>query len=126
VQHRFLAEAWRVLTPGGELRIVTDHDELWAWDQEHFSIWTDAANFLAWSRGELPEKPEHQKVPPAAALPATNPAPFALEAFVPPPWVGEGELVGTNYERKFRKEDRPPHAAVLRKPANTPSPTLTQ
>ena len=60
VQDRFLGEVWRVLRSGesavgsrtslptyhfplptsGELRVVTDHDDLWAWDMEHFTRWT--------------------------------------------------------------------------------------
>ena len=116
VQHRFLAEAWRVLAPGGQLRIVTDHDELWAWDQEHFAVWTDAAVYAAWSAGSVVAKPEHQGIP-TAALPrlGAGMAPFAVAAFTPPSWVGEGEVVGTNYERKFSSEAKPPHSVVLRK-----------
>jgi tRNA (guanine-N7-)-methyltransferase len=103
VQDRSLAEAWRVLVPGGELRVVTDHDELWAWDLAHFARWTDAG---AWR--QTPE--------PIRALVATTTAPFELLPFTPPPWVGEGQTVGTNYERKMCV-DKPPHAAVLRKAA---------
>jgi tRNA (guanine-N7-)-methyltransferase len=101
VQHRFLAEVWRVLAPRGELRVVTDHDELWAWDREHFDVWTDAARFEqvpASVRGLWP-----MPVPP-----------FEERAFTPPSWVGEGQTVATNYERKMCVE-RPPHACVLRK-----------
>ncbi len=81
VQDAFLREVWRVLEVGGELRVVTDHDELWAWDVEHFAR--------------------------AAGL-------FTQEAFVPPAWVGEGEVIGTNYERKMCVE-KGAHAVVLRK-----------
>jgi tRNA (guanine-N7-)-methyltransferase len=35
VQDRTLAEIHRVLEPGGELRLVTDHDDLWAWYEQH-------------------------------------------------------------------------------------------
>jgi tRNA (guanine-N(7)-)-methyltransferase len=35
VQDASLREFHRVLAPGGELRIVTDHDELWLWCEEH-------------------------------------------------------------------------------------------
>ena len=31
VQHATLLDIWRVLGDGGELRVVTDHDGLWAW-----------------------------------------------------------------------------------------------
>lgn len=97
VQDRFLAEAWRCLLPGGELRVVTDHDELWAWDVDHFDRWTNRSESRppAW--------------PAAAPSPPFEPLPFA-----PPEWVDEDEVVGTNYERKMCRE-RPPHAAVLRK-----------
>ncbi len=105
IQHRFLAEAWRVLAPGGELRVVTDHDELWAWDQEHFQIWTDPSDFASWrAKGDLPQ----------TVLPQVPGAPFERRPFESPDWVGEGQCVGTNYERKFKK-DSGPHAVVLRK-----------
>jgi tRNA (guanine-N7-)-methyltransferase len=37
VQDRFLAETRRILAPGGELRVVTDHPDLWAWCEDHFA-----------------------------------------------------------------------------------------
>jgi tRNA (guanine-N7-)-methyltransferase len=83
VQDRFLREAHRTLLPGGELRIVTDHDELWAWDQEHFAKAV------------------------AAGL-------FEMLPFTPPEWVGEGQAIGTNYEKKMCVE-KPAHACVLKK-----------
>lgn len=89
VQARFLAEAHRVLEPGGELRVATDHDELWAWDLEHFG---------------------RVCVPPAGTGSL-----FEFGAFEQPEWVEEGELLGTNYERKFRRTGSGPHAGVLRK-----------
>lgn len=117
VQHRFLAEVWRVLRPGGELRVVTDHDELWKWDVAHFDIWTDTARFDEWCKGGRGEESEHQPPPPEFALPqGIAAAPFVKAAFVPPPWVGEGQVVGTNYERKFTTDTKPPHSVVLQKP----------
>ena len=87
VQDQFLADAHRVLEPGGELRIVTDHDEYWAWMEEHFARWC---------------APDH--------------APrFDRVAFERPESAGEGEVVGTNFERKYRREGRPFHAAILRR-----------
>jgi malonyl-CoA O-methyltransferase len=77
---RAFAEMHRVLAPGGELRIVTDHDELWAWDVEHVGRATDI---------------------------------FERRDFARPASAGEGELVGTNFERKFRREGRPFHAMTL-------------
>lgn len=102
VQDRFLADAWRVLTvePAGELRVVTDHNEHWAWCREHFGRWTA-------ERGALPADLRQ-----SFGLPDP---PFDLLPFTPPTWAEEGEVVGTNYERKFTHEGKPPHAAVLRK-----------
>jgi tRNA (guanine-N7-)-methyltransferase len=125
VQHRFLADAWRALVAGGELRIVTDHDELWAWNLAHFEHWAaDAAlpehrdfrnsvpaDTLARFRAALPEMPET-----VARLRAAMPGPpFEMLPFDRPGSAGEGELVGTNFERKFRIAERSFHACVLRK-----------
>jgi len=91
IQDSFLEQAHRILTPEGELRIVTDHDELWAWDTEHFARWTT---------------PNPQRPAP----------PFQLRPFIPPSWVGEGQAVATNYERKMCDAlGKQPHASVLRK-----------
>jgi tRNA (guanine-N7-)-methyltransferase len=89
VQDRFLADARRILIPGGELRIVTDHDEYWAWMQEHFQRWTSPTD--------------------------TGPAPFELVPFNRPVSAGHNEVVGTNFERKYAREGRPFNAAVLRR-----------
>jgi len=86
VQDRFLAECARVLEAGGELRIVTDHEEYWAWMEEHFARWC----------GDGPGRPV-----------------FERREFEPPEWVGEGHVIGTNYERKTRAAGRPPNACVL-------------
>jgi tRNA (guanine-N7-)-methyltransferase len=102
VQDRFLAECWRVLEPGGELRVVTDHDELWAWDQEHFARWTGEAESGLGIAEDLRR---------SLGLP---PRPYVRGPFVRPAWTDEGETVGTNYERKMCR-DREPHACVLRK-----------
>ncbi|HRQ73203.1 MAG TPA: hypothetical protein PLU35_09270 [Phycisphaerales bacterium] len=98
VQDRFLADVWRVLERGGELRLVTDHDGLWAWYEERFARWTGPE---AW--GVLGESRQG------------GGGPFERAGFEPPEWVGEGELVGTNFERKFRAEGRQFRAACLRK-----------
>lgn len=104
VQHETLAQCFRTLAPGGELRVVTDHDELWAWDEEHFEAWTRPA-------------PMPDPVP-AAIRSQLGPgaAPFKLEPFVPPEWVGEGQTIATNYERKMCDAvGKRPHACVLRR-----------
>ncbi len=114
IQHRFLAEAWRVLEPGGELRVVTDHDDLWAWDLAHFAQWAlvDPERWLVESsRVPAPAMPDEvEKI--RAKLP--SPA-FEMLAFDRPESAREGELVGTNFERKFREEGRGFHACVLKK-----------
>lgn len=103
VQDSFLGQAHRVLVPGGELRIVTDHDEYWEWMEEHFKRWATATPDEVSKLG--PGNPGSPSLPAFLRLP-----------FTPPEWVGEDQLVGTNYEKKFKREDRPAHAVVLRKP----------
>jgi tRNA (guanine-N7-)-methyltransferase len=90
VSDRFLADAHRVLTDGGELRVVTDHMDYWAWMEEHFDRWCSA------------EGVDGRR--------------FIRAAFERPASAGEGEVVGTNFERKYRREGRPFNAAILRKP----------
>lgn len=107
VQHHTLAQFWRCLEPGGELRVVTDHDDLWAWDRAHFDEWTTPAGW---------ERLRAESVDCAAS---DNAGPFAELAFDRPESAGEGEVVGTNFERKFRREGRSFHATVLKKHAAT-------
>lgn len=107
VQHTFLAQVWRVLKPGGELRIVTDHDELWQWCQERMEPWTTPGPVppaLA-KLGPVLER-ERVTLPPAGPI-------FTPRPFDPPSWADEGEVVGTNYERKFTGGEKKPHAVVL-------------
>lgn len=92
LQDGFLEQAHRVLLPGGELRIVTDHADYWAWMEEYFDRWC------------IPERGERGE------------AWFDREPFQSPPSAGEGEVVGTNFERKYRPEGRVFNAVVLRKP----------
>ncbi|MHC4908782.1 MAG: tRNA (guanosine(46)-N7)-methyltransferase TrmB [Planctomycetota bacterium] len=72
IQDASLVEFHRVLVQGGELRIVTDHADLWAWNEEHVA-----------RHGDLFERRPYE--------------PLNAE---------DGELVGTNYERKFIAEGR--------------------
>ena len=80
VQDHTLEAFHRVLEPGGLLHLVTDHDDLWAWYEEHVT---------------------------------RNAHLFDRTAFSPPESAGEGEVVGTNFERKYRREGRPFHGMTL-------------
>jgi tRNA (guanine-N7-)-methyltransferase len=82
VQDATLAQFHRVIAPGGELRLVTDHDALWAWYEEHA---------------------------------ARNAHLFERLAFERPAAAGDGEVVGTNFERKYRREGRVFRAMTLRR-----------
>ncbi|QYK47956.1 MAG: tRNA (guanosine(46)-N7)-methyltransferase TrmB [Phycisphaeraceae bacterium] len=98
VQDRFLADAWRALIPGGELRIVTDHADYWTWMEERFTRWT------------APHTERPAQIPADIPLP-----PFERLEYTKTSAAGEGELVGTNFERKYRREGRPFHSCTLRK-----------
>lgn len=89
VQDRFLGDCARVLVPGGLLRIVTDHDDYWAWMEEHFARWC------------VPFE--------------GRPAVYERLTYEPVESAGEQELVGSNFERKYKREGRPFHAAVLKR-----------
>jgi tRNA (guanine-N7-)-methyltransferase len=80
VQDSTLAEFHRVLSSGGELRLVTDHNDLWAWYEDHA---------------------------------ARNMQLFDRRAFERPESAGAGEVVGSNFERKYAREGRPFHAMTL-------------
>lgn len=80
VQDHTLPVFHRVLQPGGELRLVTDHDDLWAWYEDHAA--------------------RHAHL-------------FERVAFDRPGSAGAHEVVGTNFERKFREEGRAFHAMTL-------------
>lgn len=107
VRDGVLAHIWRVLEPRGELRIVTDHDDYWSWMRAHFDRWT----------AQTP--PDALET--AIGRPHAGPA-FVEEPFQTPESASRGELIGTNFERKFRVEGRSFHATVLRKAPDTPDP----
>lgn len=100
VQARFLADARRILIAGGELRVVTDHAEYWTWMEREF--------------GGVSRAPGEEPGPPGSGGSADD-LPFERLAFERPASAREGEIVGTNFERKYRLEGREFHAAVLRK-----------
>ncbi len=117
IQHQTLFDIWRCLKPSGELRVVTDHDELWAWNLAHFDHWASDPS----ATPPQTARPSIPAAPPAiqSFLDARETLPFELTDFAAPESAGEGELVGTNFERKFRIEGRSFNAGVLRK-AKTP------
>lgn len=80
VQDHTLAEFHRILQPAGELRLVTDHAELWAWYEDHAA--------------------RHAHL-------------FDRREFDRPESAGAGEIVGSNFERKYRVEGRPFFAMTL-------------
>lgn len=82
IQDATLLEFHRVLKKGGEVRIVTDHDDLWTWYEEHADRHADR---------------------------------FDRQEHIPSASAGNEELVGTNYERKFRTEGRSFNGLVLRR-----------
>ncbi len=84
IQAPLLRTLDRVLGPGGEVRIATDHEGYFGWMLEHAAAVSD----------------RFEKLP-----------------FNTPGTAGPDELVGTNFERKYRREGRPFSAMVLRKRA---------
>lgn len=80
VQAPFLRELHRVLRPGGEVRLATDHAEYFEWMQDHAAQVEDI---------------------------------FERRPFERPASAGEGELVGTNFERKYIREGREFQAMIL-------------
>jgi len=81
IQETMLVEFHRILKLGGEVRIVTDHDDYWSWMVEHFERATHLFDRLDFDRRDTGSD--------------------------------EHEVVGTNFERKYRREGRPFHATRL-------------
>jgi tRNA (guanine-N7-)-methyltransferase len=87
VQDRTLREFHRILREGGRVHLVTDHDDLWGWYEDHVARCADL---------------------------------FERVAFRAPESARPGELIGTNFERKYQREGRPFHAMrLLRRSAST-------
>ena len=89
VQPPFLEQARRVLTPGGRLQIVTDH-------QGYFEENID---------------------------PVVRASPLTVVDYNRPGSAAEGEFVGTNFERKYRREGRPFYAIAA---VNTATDTVAE
>jgi len=116
IQDRFLQDCTRVIKPGGELRIVTDHEDYWLWMEEHFARWTgpdqpfDREEF----KPVLPMRDMDQDDVPAQAELATDSNQGGAGSPRDEVAQRDVELVGTNFERKYRAEGRTFHAVTLR------------
>ena len=86
IQLPFLKEVFRMLLPGGKLRLVTDHADYFAHMQEVLA-----------GQNDLTVIPFDSAVPLKADAPA-------------------GSIVGTNFERKYIAEGRTFHATAAQKP----------
>jgi tRNA (guanine-N7-)-methyltransferase len=124
ISDAFLAQAHRVLVEGGELRVVTDHAEYWAWMEEHFSRWAGEKAESSKLKAEIGGEGSSAASAPAASplggeagrlRPGEGSLRFERFEFTRPASAAEGEVVGTNFERKYRREGRPFYGAVLRK-----------
>jgi tRNA (guanine-N7-)-methyltransferase len=73
VQDRTLEDFHRILVAGGELHLVTDHESLWAWYEDHATRHADRFERRPFDRVDS---------------------------------AGEGEIVGSNFERKYQQEGR--------------------
>lgn len=93
IQAAFLRELHRVLIPAapGAAGVLGETACL--------RIATDHADYFQWMQDHAAEVQDL----------------FDREPFVSPESAGEGELVGTNFERKYRLEGRPFHGMILRK-----------
>ncbi|HEX8324555.1 MAG TPA: tRNA (guanosine(46)-N7)-methyltransferase TrmB [Tepidisphaeraceae bacterium] len=83
VQESFVPVVHRVLKPGGEIRVVTDHKGYWEENIE----------------------------------PTIKGSGLTIIDYARPGTAGEGETVGTNFERKYRVEGRPFYSIAARKDA---------
>ena len=81
VQESFVPVIHRVLRPGGEIRVVTDHQGYWLENIE----------------------------------PTIRGSGLTVVDYARPGTAGDGETVGTNFERKYRREGRPFYAIAARK-----------
>ena len=113
VQDRFLLDCHRTLIPGGELRIVTDHDDYWAWIDEHLNRFTGGEPGTLGEAGPSRNLFSRHLFTPVIPAKGADDDQAAIAEGVDTPAV---ELVGSNFERKYKVEGRDFHAAVLRKP----------
>ena len=114
VQDRFLLDCHRTLIPGGEMRIVTDHDDYWTWIDEHLARFTGGPQGTLGEAGPVSNLFTRHLFTPMIPAKGEDDDQAAVAEGVDTPAV---ELVGSNFERKYKVEGRDFHAAVLRKPA---------
>jgi len=88
VQPSFMPDVIRILKPGGQIRVVTDHKGYWEENIE----------------------------------PTIKGSGLKLIDYARPGTAGEGETVGTNFERKYRREGRPFYPIAAEK--SVPSPGI--
>ena len=91
LQDGFLSDCWRVLKPDGELRLATDHDDLWAFYERQFERWC------------------------AGTPEGFQSTPFDRDPLPKLPSAPEGGLIGSNFEKKFTERGATPRGAILRK-----------
>jgi tRNA (guanine-N7-)-methyltransferase len=92
IQPKFVPVIARALAPGGRVQIVTDHQRYWA-----------------------------ENIEPTIRGPEAQAAGLTVVDYNRPGSAGEGEFVGTNFERKYRREGRPFYAiAAVKAPTATP------
>lgn len=108
VRDEFLRQCRRVLEPGGELRIVTDHAGYWAWMEEHFARWCVPS-------GPSPLRGDGSGHDQGSPRGGDVPGGFERLPFDRAESAGQDEVVGTNFERKYRREGRPFYGAILRR-----------
>ena len=87
IQEPFILQAKRVLPPGGRLQIVTDHK---GYFEENIEPAINGAAAAGWLK---------------------------IVDYNRPGSAGEGEFVGTNFERKYQREGRPFYALAAVKAA---------
>ncbi len=90
IQEGFLRDLHRTLQPGGLIRLATDHEDYYRWILEHAQRTDDLYERLPFE------------------------SPLMHGDHRDPNGSGSAELVGTNFERKYRHEGRAFHAMMLR------------
>jgi tRNA (guanine-N7-)-methyltransferase len=109
IQEAFLRQLHRVLEPAGQVSLATDHADYYQWMLEHAAAVADLFEPMPF-RSPLTLTPSRADASEASS-PDVTPSPVPAER----PGGDDDELVGTNFERKYRREGRSFHAMLLRK-----------